>query len=267
MSRLDNPLPKKEIDSLISFAADLAYESGELLRRGFSRPRKITKKGPVDLVTSVDFASERLIVRKIKKCFTTHDIVAEEQTCLETGSDFRWYIDPLDGTINFAHGYPQFCVSLALHYKERALLGVIYEPLRDELFSAGAGRGARMNTRKIHVSVPSRLIDSLCATGFPYDTHISRKNNLANFNRVIKQVRDIRRGGSAALDLCYLACGRLDAFWEIKLSRWDTAAGALIASEAGARVTDFAGRPFQPQMKEIMAANANLHKKMLPLLR
>ncbi len=181
MSRLDSAPRKKEIEALISFATRLAYESGELLRREFARPRKISKKGPIDLVTSVDFASERLIVRKIKQRFSHHDIIAEEQTNVESGSDFRWLIDPLDGATNFAHGYPQFCVSLALQFKRQTLLGVIYEPLRDELFYAGAGHGARMNKRKIQVSAPSRLIDSLCATGFPYDKHTSAKNNLAIF--------------------------------------------------------------------------------------
>ncbi|MFQ5607857.1 MAG: inositol monophosphatase family protein, partial [Candidatus Zixiibacteriota bacterium] len=192
-------LPKRELDALALFARDMAHEAGDVLRRGSSRPRNVSKKGKIDLVTNVDLASESLIVGRIKKRFPEHGILAEENTSKKTESPFRWLIDPLDGTVNFAHGYPHFCVSIALEYRNATRVGVVFDPLRNEMFSAALGRGARLNSRRIQITTPARLVDALCATGFPYDTHTSPKNNLANFGRIMKRAQDIRRGGSAAL--------------------------------------------------------------------
>lgn len=256
-----------ELKRLRVFTENLARDAGAALAAGFSRPRAVTKKGLIDLVTSADLKSERLIIKRIQAEFPEHAILAEERGRIDRDSLFRWVIDPLDGTVNFAHGYPQFCVSLAVQHHGESVVGVVFEPLRAELFSAVRGGGARLNGRKIQVTKTRTMVDALCGTGFPYDTHTSRRDNLANFGRVMKAAQDIRRGGSAALDLCYLACGRLDAFWELKLSPWDTAAGALIAREAGAVVTDFSGAPHTIDKKEIAAANQILHKELLKLVR
>ncbi|HSH00689.1 MAG TPA: inositol monophosphatase family protein [candidate division Zixibacteria bacterium] len=270
MPKQDKPAPgvsAAELKRLRVFTENLAREAGAALASMYVRPRAVTKKGLIDLVTSADLKSERLIINRIQSNFPEHDILSEERGRIDRDSPFRWVIDPLDGTVNFAHGYPQFCVSLGLQYDGESVVGVVCDPLRAELFSAVRGGGARLNGRRIQVTQAPTMVDALCGTGFPYDTHTSRRNNLANFGRVMKAAQDIRRGGSAALDLCYLACGRLDAYWELKLSPWDTAAGALIAREAGALVTDFSGAPHHIDKKEIAAANPILHKELLKLVR
>lgn len=249
------------------FTSELALEAGRILSRGFSGSREASKKGRIDLVTKTDVACERYLVRRIRQCFPEHDILAEENTRLERGRDFRWVIDPLDGATNFAHGYPVFCVSLALEYQGEVVVGVVYDPNRDEMFRALRGRGSFVGRRRLQVSACAKLENALCATGFPYDMHTSRQDNLANLRRVAKTTRGIRRGGSAALDLCYLAAGRFDAYWELKLSPWDTAAGVLIAREAGAVVTDFSGREFSLEMKQLVTANPRLLRKIRNLLR
>lgn len=260
-------LSQAELRRLGSFACELAGEAGGILSRGFSGSREASKKGRIDLVTKTDVASERHLARRIRKRFPEHDILAEENTRLERGRDFRWVIDPLDGTTNFAHGYPVFCVSLALEYQGEVVVAVVYDPNRDEMFRSLRGRGASVGRRRLRVSACTKPENALCATGFPYDMHTSRQDNLANLRRVAKSTRGIRRGGSAALDLCYLAAGRFDAYWELKLSPWDTAAGVLIAREAGAVVTDFSGRRFSLEMKQIVAANPTLLRKIRSLLR
>lgn len=262
-----NAIFKTELKRYLAFAEKIAREAGKILRDGYTKPREITKKGKIDLVTSVDLKSEKLVVSRIKSAYPSHSILGEENARIEKNSPFRWVIDPLDGTINFAHGYPAFCVSIGLQYNNASVVGVVYDPMRDELFSAILDSGARLNGKKIKIAQTADLVDALCATGFPYDTHESKNDNLGNFNRVMKAAQDIRRNGSAAIDLCYLACGRYDAYWEIKLSPWDTAAGFLIASEAGAVVTDFSGKPYTVESKEIAAANPTLHKQILPLLK
>ncbi len=250
-----------------AFACELSMEAGALLKRAYYRPRSISHKGPIDLVTSADIASEKLIVGKLKKKYPRHNILAEEREEIISDSAIRWVIDPLDGTTNFAHGYPAFCVSIGVQCDGVAIAGAVYDPLRNELFSAIAGRGAWLRKKRIHISATKKLANALCTTGFPYDVHETGKDNLANFRRIIKQARGIRRGGSAALDLSYVACGRFDFYWEMKLSPWDTAAASLIAKEAGAKVTDFSGKPFSIEKKEIAAGVPALYKEALALIR
>jgi myo-inositol-1(or 4)-monophosphatase len=240
---------------------ELAREGGSLLLSYFGRV-SVEYKGEVDLVTQADRSSEELIVERIRKQWPDHDLVGEEGSRRETGSDFRWYIDPLDGTTNFAHGYPVFCVSLALEHKGQRIAGVIYDPCRDEMFAAAQGRGATLNGRAIHVSKTARLAESLIATGFP--SHKRHKNpNIHFYHQLTLRSHGVRRAGSAALDLCYVACGRFDAFWEFNLNPWDTAAGVLIVGEAGGKVTDFSGGPFAIASREVLASNVLVHDEML----
>lgn len=269
MSHETRALSASARSDLLRFAKNLAREAGDILVRGYNKPRTVSHKGAIDLVTDTDLKSEKLIRRRISANYPDHEILAEEGGASETQTEspFRWVVDPLDGTTNFAHGYPVFCVSIALEFARQTVLGVVYDPLRDELFSAAQGDGGRLNRKRLKVSKTRTMQRALCATGFPYDMHTSNRDNLDNFNRVIKRAQGVRRGGSAALDLCYLAAGRFDVYWELKLSPWDTAAGALIAREAGANVTDLSGKSHQIEKKEILAANPTLSKQMLKLLR
>ena len=261
-----SPSVRLELNKARKFAEPLAKNAGRILKKGFSARKSTTHKGVINLVTQFDLASEKLIVGEIKKKFPEHDLLAEEGSSVERKRPFRWVIDPLDGTTNFAHGFPIFCVSIALQYNGATVLGVIYDPLRDEIFFAEHKRGATLNGSKISVTKEKDLTKALCVTGFPYDMHTSARDNLANFRRVIKISRDVRRIGSAALDLCYVACGRFDVFWELKLLPWDVAAGALIAHEAGASVSDFSGGEFLITGKEILVTNGRLHKEMIKLV-
>jgi myo-inositol-1(or 4)-monophosphatase len=189
-------------------------------------------------------------------------LIGEEGSRRETGSDFRWYIDPLDGTTNFAHGYPVFCVSLALEYQGRRIAGVVYDPSRDEMFAAEKGSGSFLNGRPIHVSAIARLKESLVATGFP--SHKRHKNpNIHFYHQITLRSHGVRRAGSAALDLCYLAAGRYDAYWEFNLNPWDTAAGVLLVEEAGGKVTNFTGGPFNIDSREVLGSNTLLHDELL----
>lgn len=240
---------------------ELAREAGAVLLSYFGKVA-IEYKGDVDLVTEADRASEKLIVGRIRQLWPDHDLVGEEGSRRETGSDFRWYVDPLDGTTNFAHGYPVFCVSIALEYKGERIAGVIYDPSRDELFAAEKGGGARMNGGAIHVSKTQRVAESLVATGFP--SHKRHKNpNIHFYHQITLRSHGVRRAGSAALDLCYVACGRYDAFWEFNLNSWDTAAGVLLVQEAGGKVTNFTGGPFALNSREVLASNSLLHEELM----
>ena len=222
----------------------------------------IEYKGEVDLVTVADRKSEALILERIRKTWPQHDVVGEEGARVESGSDYRWYVDPLDGTTNFAHGFPVFCVSLALEYKGKRVAGVVFDPTRDELFVAEQGAGAYLNGEKIHVSNTARLAESLVATGFP--SHKRHQNpNIHFYHQITLRTHGVRRAGSAALDLCCVACGRFDAFWEFNLNPWDTAAGVLLVEEAGGRVTDFKGGPFRLDSRETLATNGLLHEALL----
>jgi myo-inositol-1(or 4)-monophosphatase len=242
--------------------AEIAREAGALLMEYFEQHVKIEYKGDADLVTVADRKSEMLIRERIKGRWPSHDILGEEQGLVDTGSDYRWYVDPLDGTTNFAHGFPVFCVSLGLEHKHRRIAGVVYDPTRDELFSAEQGSGAYLNQQRIHVSKIANLPECLVATGFP--SHKRHKNpNIHFYHQITLRTHGVRRAGSAALDLCCVASGRFEGFWEFNLNPWDTAAGVLIVEEAGGKVTDFKGGPFPLNSRETLASNGLVHAALL----
>ena len=241
---------------------EIAREAGALLMGYFREHVAVEYKGEADLVTIADRGSESLIRERIRSRWPTHDILGEEEGLVDTGSDYRWYVDPLDGTTNFAHGFPVFCVSMALEYMGRRIAGVVYDPTRDEMFTAEAGQGAFLNQQPIHVSKIARLDESLVATGFP--SHKRHKNpNIFFYHQITLRTHGVRRAGSAALDLCCVAAGRFEGFWEFNLNPWDTAAGVLIVEEAGGKVTDFAGNPFQLNSRETVASNNLVHEALL----
>src|SRR5579863_9965370 len=242
--------------------AEIAREAGTLLMDYFRQNVKVEYKGEADLVTVADRKSEALIRQRIGKRWPTHDILGEEEGLRDTGSDYRWYVDPLDGTTNFAHGFPVFCVSLGLDYKGKRIAGVIYDPTRDELFAAELGSGAYLNQERIQVSKTAKLSESLVGTGFP-----SRKRhqnpNIHFYHQITLRTHGVRRAGSAALDLCSVASGRYDGFWEFNLNPWDTAAGALIVEEAGGKLSRFDGSPFELDSRETLASNGLVHEALV----
>ncbi len=240
----------------------MAREAGALLMEHFRRHVKIEYKGSADLVTIADRQSEALILERIRDQFPAHDVMGEEGTRIETGSDYKWYVDPLDGTTNFAHGYPVFCVSLAVEFRGQRIAGVIYDPTRDEMFSAAKGSGAQLNDEAIHVSPTAKLAESLIGTGFPSQKR-HKNPNIYFYHHLTLRSHGVRRAGSAALDLCNVACGRYEGFWEFNLNPWDTAAGVLIVEEAGGRVTDFSGGPFDIASRETLASNGHIHGELL----
>ena len=237
----------------------------------FHRRVKIEYKGEADLVTEADRNSEALIIRRVREQFPTHAILGEESGSLAataaSSSGYRWYVDPLDGTTNFAHGFPVFCISLGIERlnaegQKQRVAGVVYDPTRDELFSAELGRGAFLNGKKISVSTTPNLKASLIATGFPSQKrHLNP--NIYFYHQLTLKTHGVRRAGSAALDLCYVACGRYEGFWEFNLNPWDTAAGVLIAQEAGGQVTDFSGGEFDIASRQVVATNGLIHKELL----
>jgi myo-inositol-1(or 4)-monophosphatase len=254
-------------DSFLPAMSAIAREAGALLMDHFHQHLKVEYKGDADLVTAADRAAELLIRDRIREQWPTHDVLGEEQGLSDQGSEYRWYVDPLDGTTNFAHGYPVFCVSIALERQAREQKGeriaaVIYDPTRDELFSAEPGRGARLNGETIQVSKTAALKESLLATGFP--SHKRHKNpNIYFYHQITLRTHGVRRAGSAALDLCNVACGNFDGFWEFNLNPWDTAAGVLIVEEAGGKVTRFDGSPFELNSRETVATNGLIHEALL----
>ena len=255
-----------EVKRLTRFAKKIAYEAGYILLKKSKKRHRVILKGRVDLVTDADLASEKYIVKKITEKYPAHSILAEEEAARENHSEYRWVVDPLDGTTNFAHDFPFYCVSIGLEYRGEIVAGVIYDPERDELFHAFKGGGAQLNRKKIMVSKETNLERALLATGFPYDIGSSNEDNLKYFRRFAKKARGIRRAGSAALDLCYLACGRFDGFWELKLHPWDTAAAKIIVEEAGGLVTDFEGKEYSIYDKYILAGNPRIHRLMKKIL-
>jgi myo-inositol-1(or 4)-monophosphatase len=244
-----------------------ARESGEMLRQNIDSRREIVYKGAVNLVTDFDERSQEVILSHLSSQFPEHDFLAEEDLLEERGSEFRWIIDPIDGTTNYAHNFPVFCVSIALEWKGKVVCGVIYDPMRDEMFSAISGSGALMNGRRIRTSTNGDLDKSLLATGFPYDVRESKVNNIDHFANFATRVQAIRRCGSAALDLSYVACGRFDGFWELKLSPWDVAAGILIVKESGGHVTDFKGEAASIYGRDLLASNGLIHEQMIRILK
>jgi len=250
---------------------EMAREAGALLMTYFQRHIKIEYKGDADLVTAADRASEKLIRERIAVRWPGHDILGEEQGLSDQGSEYRWYVDPLDGTTNFAHGFPVFCVSIALERSVRGenakrIAAVIYDPTRDEMFSAELGKGAQLNGEPIRVSHMATLGECLLATGFP--SHKRHKNpNIYFYHQITLRTHGVRRAGSAALDLCNVACGRFDGFWEFNLNPWDTAAGALIVEEAGGKVSRFDGSAFEINSRETLASNGLVHEALIAEFR
>jgi myo-inositol-1(or 4)-monophosphatase len=243
---------------------DLARRAGDILRGGYAREHIVDHKGVIDLVTEIDHQSEAFILGEIRERFPGHAILAEESGISEGFKDQQWFVDPLDGTVNYAHNIPIFCVSIAYAHNGQTQLGLVYDPMRDECFSAERGRGAWLNGAPIRVSSVTELVDGLLVTGFPYDTWNTSDDNFDNFTRFAKMTQGVRRLGSAALDLAYVACGRFDGFWEISLAPWDVAAGGLIAAEAGALVTNVDGGPdYIHKPLSILAATPGLHPLML----
>ena len=254
-------------DDFQELAIQAVRESGRIQKDWLRKDKRIELKGAINLVTEVDRRCEQRIIEIIKKAFPGHNILTEETPMPELPSPYRWIIDPLDGTTNYAHGYPCFCTSLALELEGEVIVGAIYDPLLDELFTAQKGKGAFLNNERLAVSKTDRLTNALICTGFPYDLRKSRVNNLDHFNNFVMKARAIRRDGSAALDLCYVAAGRFDGFWELKLYAWDVAAGKLLIEEAGGRVTDFRGGSLDIYGKEILATNGRIHGEMIKVLR
>ena len=249
------------MESYLTTAIDIAREAGALLAQLFRRPQEISYKRRSDLVTAADRRSEALIIERLRNCFPRHTVVGEEGGGQKTDSDYCWYVDPLDGTTNFAHGFPVFCVTLGLAYRGETIVGVVYDPTREELFTAERGEGAYLNNKRIHVSETRNLSESLLATGFP-PFATNHNLNIEFYFRFTQLSHGVRRAGSAALDLCSVAAGRFEGFWELKLNPWDKAAGALMVTEAGGRVTDLAGTPFALLGDEVFASNGLIHDSM-----
>ncbi len=282
---------------LLATAIQAAKESGKIQKKGWGKKHTIRFKDDINLVTEVDKACEATIIKIISKKFPSHDFLAEESgEILAAREDqiysvrargvwgdgarvrqrrmgqrsphsYRWIIDPLDGTTNYAHSFPAFCTSIGLEHFRKMILGVVYDPIRDELFTAIHGQGAYLNGKKIHVSRVPILKRSMLATGFAYNVQKVFNNNLNHFTHFIMQTQAVRRMGAAAVDLCYVACGRFDGFWEMELWPWDVAAASLILEEAGGRVSLFDGSPFDIYGKQIIASNGKIHKDMVCVIQ
>ena len=254
------------LDEYAGEAAQIARDAGDILRDRFGQPHEVRFKGTIDLVTEADRAAEDLIADRLRTVCPEHDLLCEEGSVGATsGATYCWVVDPLDGTTNFAHGLPTFAVSIALEDAGTPVVGVVYDPMRDELFMARKGGGATLNGTPIVVSAVDELIASILVTGFSYD--FARRAQQADVWRdFLTRVQAIRQTGSAALNLCYIAAGRLDGYWERGLSPWDVAAGAVIVTEAGGIVTDMRGGPFRSSNREILASNGGLHSKLLDVI-
>jgi len=253
---------------MLNFAIETAREAGQILLEKFGRKIEISKKGDINLVTEADIASEKHIIEKINTHYPKHSILAEESgdAVVIGNSKWKWVIDPLDGTTNFAHGYPCFCVTLALEHEGEIVVGVTYDPTRNELFASEKGSGATLNNKPIRVSETRQLKDALLVTGFPYDAR-ERENFARHFTGFTRKARGIRRDGSAAIDMAYVACGRFDGFWEEGLHAWDVAAGVLFIEESGGRVSYYDDSPFSIYRPPICASNNLIHAEMLEVLR
>jgi myo-inositol-1(or 4)-monophosphatase len=261
-------IPLEKRPDLLNFAIQIAREAGGVLIERLGRAQR-SSKGDSDLVTEADLAAERLIIDRINSHYPRHAILAEESGASEEiaagKSDWKWIIDPLDGTTNYAHGYPCFCVSIAVERAGAIEIGVVYDPSRDEMFAAERGQGATLNDRPIRVSTVDDLNNAMLCTGFPYNVR-ERPNFARDFVNFTMTAQAVRRDGSAALDLAYLACGRFDGFWEDGLNAWDVAAGVLLIEEAGGRVTDYRGDPLNIYTPKVVATNGRVHDAMMRIL-
>lgn len=258
------------MSDFLETAIDIVTRAGAIQLERRESGFRVSKKGEIDLVTEVDFECERMCRAVIEARFPDHDVLAEELGAGPRpgrGSRWRWVFDPLDGTTNYAHGLPIFCASLGLEVDGRTDIGAVYDPTRQELFTAERGRGAWLNGSRLAVSDTTRLIDALIVTGFPYDVHQHTGDLVELFGALLGRARAVRRLGSAALDLCYVAAGRFEAFWEQHLKPWDVSAGALIVEEAGGRVTGMDGSPFDAAAGHLVASNGRLHEEMLTVIR
>lgn len=256
-----------DLDQAYDFAVMTARAAGGLLREYYERGVKTEYKGTIDLITEADRASEKLIWDRIRTAYPDCAILSEESGSNRQASRYLWIADPLDGTTNFAHGYPIFAMTLVLQLDDVIELGVTYDPLRDELFTARRGQGARLNDRPIHVSATPVLDRSLLTTGFPYDRRTNPHNNLQQHNAFMLKSHGVLRGGSAAIDLACVACGRNDGYWEFRLNAWDVAAGILMVNEAGGRVTNPAGEVVHGWSSDVVASNGLIHDEMLGVLQ
>jgi myo-inositol-1(or 4)-monophosphatase len=261
-ARRTSPMTKNYLDA----ATEIALEAGKILREEFDRPPSITYKGEADLVTQADKRSERCIVERLTTYFPDHGIVAEEGTGRNTSSEFRWHVDPLDGTTNFAHGYPCFSVSMGLAQGDTLIAGVVYNPYYNELFTAARGQGATLNGKPLRVSKVDKLAASLLCTGFPAHKRVASPNIHYYWDFTLRS-HGVRRDGSAALDLAGVAAGRFEVFWEFGLNKWDVAAGILLIEEAGGKVTDFDGNPYQLGGPVLLATNGLVHEETRQVAR
>ena len=254
------------MDELLDFAIHCALESGKIQRKYFEKNISVRHKGETDLVTDVDMACQEMIIGLIKKSFPNDDIISEEKKNDFDGKKNRWIVDPLDGTTNYAHGYPFFCTSIAYEEAGKITYGAVYNPIFNELFFGRKGSGAYLNGERIKVSSVNDLKQALLSTGFPYNIATVERNNVDHFLNFLFKAQAVRRDGSAALNLCYVACGRFDAFWELSLNSWDMAAGCLMVDEAGGALTNIQGNEFSVYKDTIVASNGLLHKDMLVVL-
>lgn len=256
-----------DLDEAGEIARNAARRAGKIQTERLNSGFKVERKGEIDLVTEVDLACEEAIISAIREAYPTHAFLAEEKGEQDGGSPYLWVIDPLDGTTNYSHGFPFYCASVALSHGGDVLVGAVYDPTRDEMFHAVRGRGAFLNGKRISVSRTGDMISALLATGFPYSIKTTTRNNLKEFAAFAMRAQAVRRPGAAAMDLCYVACGRLDGFWEFHLKPWDMAGGALIVTEAGGKVTQSDGTPLDLYKPDIVASNGSLHEQMLETLR
>lgn len=254
---------------MIQTAIEAALEAGRFLKMNLGKVKHIERKlgQETNLVTELDRKAEEIIISKIKQRYPHHDFLAEESGSHKKVSEYRWVIDPLDGTTNFTHGLPIFCVSIGLEVKGELKLGVVYDPNLDELFTTEKGKGAFLNHRPIKVSSTAVLRESLIVTGFPYNIRSNPYNAVQHFNNFLGEAQAVRRLGSAAIDLCYVACGRFDGFWEVALNPWDMAAGVLLLEEAGGKFTDFRGFPSTIHNPNVLTTNGRIHDQMVEVLK
>lgn len=250
----------------LATAVEAVVRAGDRQIAKFGTGVRVDKKGTIDLVTEVDIEVERMFRAMIAERFSDHDVLAEEFTTPQTGARHRWVFDPLDGTTNFAHGVPIFCASLALEIDGEAAVAAVYDPNRRELFTAEAGEGARLNGQLLRVSTTVDVLDSMLVTGFPYHVQQNPEEFLRVFGQVLRRARAVRRLGSAAIDICWVAAGRMEGFWEASLKPWDTRAAALILEEAGGRVTAMDGGPWRPEDGDILATNGFVHDEVLRII-